>query len=143
MEIITRYKAFDGSEFLDRGKCLTHEDNCNLADNIINKLPSVPDSCDFSNGSGYVQHDYNNLLSVRNEFLEFCKRYTAFKWIQETIDGGFDVDPSWAGRFIDESAPNYISKKWYRFSCIDKKQREWGQPFYANNPEQAENKQLN
>ena len=142
METITKYKAFDGTEYLQESKCIEHESNCKIADSIISKLPAKPDSCDFSSGGGYIQHDYNMLLSVRNEFLEFCKRYTDMKWIQETIDGGFNVDPSWAGRIIGECAPNYISRMWYRFSCVDKKQKEWGQPYYANNG-QGENKRFN
>jgi len=143
MKMITKYKAFDNTEYTDQSKCIEHEANCKQADLIINKLKKVPNSCDFTNGEGYVQHDYSNVLSVRNEFLEFCKRYTTFKWIQETIDGGFDVDASWAGRVIGESAPNYISKMWYRFSCIDKQQREWGQPYYAANKGDRKEVQLN
>lgn len=142
MEMITKYKAFDGTEYLEESKCADHESNCKIADLIMINLPLKPDGFDFSNGSGYIQHDYNNLLNVRNEFLEFCKRYTDHRWIQETIDGVFDVDPSWAGRMIGECAPNYIYKMWYRFACIDKQQKEWGQPYFATN-EQGENKRLN
>ena len=143
MKLITKYKAFDNSEFMDEGRCIEHESNCKQADLIISKLPEKPGSCDFSNGDGYIQHDYNTILNVRNKFLEFCKRYSDHKWIQETIDKGFDVDPSWAGRIIGECAPSYISRMWYRFSCIDNNQREWGQPYYANNPDQAKPIRLN
>ncbi len=93
MEIITKYKAFDGTEYMNEIECVEHESSCKLADLIISKLPRAIDGCDFSNGDGYIQHDYSVILSVRNEFLEFCKRYTTMHWIQETIDGGFDVDP--------------------------------------------------
>lgn len=143
MEVITKYKADDGLEFTDEELCIIHECNCNYGKSIMKKLADRPDSCDFSNGGGYIHHDSLHILSVRNEFLEFCKRYTDHKWIQETIDGGFNVDPSWAGRMIGESAPNSIYKMWYRFSCIDKHGREWGHPYYVINPYKAKNVRLN
>lgn len=144
MEKIIKYKAYDGREFLDSDKCADHEQNCTIASGIVNKIPSKPNGTDFSNGSGYIQHDEANVLAVRNEFLEFVKRYTGdINTIQQTIDEGFSVHPSWAGRMIDECAPNSISKHWYRFMCMDDRFREWGQPFYASNPDSAEQVCLN
>ena len=143
MEAITKFKAFDGLEFFDAVDCELHETNCNLADSIMKALPEKPESCDFSNGSGFIQHKKETLLTVRNRFLEFTKRYSDHKFIQQTIDKGFDADASWAGRIIGECAPNTIYNHWSRFSCIDKSFREWGQPFFAKNPEEATQKQLN
>ena len=143
MKTITKYKAFDGSEFNDKEKCITHEANCRHGLSIISKLPAKPDSCEFSNGGGYIQHDFNEVLNVRNEFLEFCKRFTNHKWIQESIDGGFGVDSSRAGRVIGECTPNSIYKIWYRISCIGKDGREWGQPYYVANPDRAKDIRLN
>ena len=143
MEIITKYRAFAGSEFSGEHECDVHEVNCNYANAIISELEDKPDNCEFSNGGGYIQHDLNEVLRLRIEFLEFCKRYTDHKWIQETINGGFDVDSSWAGRIIGECAPNSIYKVWYRFSCIGKDGREWGQPYYVANPDKATDIRLN
>lgn len=143
METVTKYKAFDGSEFTDRAECMQHEENCAIAEKIMRQIPLKPDGCDFANGSGYLQHSSNTLLQVRNEFLEFCKRYTSHKWLQETIDKGWDAHGSYAGRILDECAPRSISKHWYRFMCIDSDFREWGQPYYASNPDQAKQVRLN
>jgi len=143
MKVITKYEAFDGSEFISEAKCAEHESSCNEIDLIMSALPKKPDSCDFSNGSGYLQHEEDITLNVRNKFLEFAKRYTTHKWIQESIDKGFEIDPSWAGRMISECAPSYISRQWYRFQCMDKQLREWGQPYYASHPEAATQTQLN
>ena len=143
MKVITKYKAYDGVEFTDEKLCHEHERNCDTASNIMVSLPENPDSCDFSNGSGYLQHEAGLLLSVRNEFLEFTKRYTDHKWIQETIDKGFDAHASYESRILGEVLPNSIHKHWYRFSCIDSECREWGQPCYANNPQDGDNLRLN
>ena len=78
-----------------------------------------------------------------NEFLEFIKRYTTFKWVQETIDNP-NSHLSWVTRAIgDSDCPHTIYRMWSRFTCIDKEGREWGQPFYATNPNQAEQIKLN
>jgi hypothetical protein len=143
MEIVTKYKAFDGSEFTSEAACIQHEQNCNIAEKIMQGIPKEPDGCYFANGSGYIQHDKSKLLQTRNEFIEFCKRYSSHKWLQETIDKGWDAHSSWAGRILDECAPRSINKQWYRFSCIDSNFREWGQPYYANNPDQAKQVRLN
>ena len=143
MEKIIKYKADDGLEFTDKSRCTEHEDNCLMAANIMLDLPNIPEGSDFSNGCGYIQHDKDCLLAVRNELLEFFKRYSDHKWIQETIDKGFDAHASYVSRIIGESAPSPISKHWYRFECIDYQFREWGQPYYANNPEEGEQIQLN
>lgn len=143
METITKYKAFDGREFVDPTDCELHETNCKLAEVIMQPMPDKPEGCGFSNGDGYLQHDKEVLLKVRNRFLEFARRYTDHKWVQQTIDKGFDADPSWAGRIIGECAPSTINKHWYRFMCIDNQCREWGQPYYATNPDKAKQIRLN
>ncbi len=143
MQVIKKYKADDGVEFLDANKCKEHEANCKLAKVIMSSLLVKPDSIDFSNGHGYIQHDRSEVLNTRNRFLEFIKRYTDHKWVQATIDGGTDVHPSYVDRMLGESVPTSIWKHWHRFSCIDSQFREWGQPFYANHPEGAKQIQLN
>lgn len=143
MEVITRYKAYDGVEFTDEKLCHEHERNCDTASNIMVSMPEKPDDCGFSNGGGYLQHDKDLLLKIRNEFLGFAKRYTGHKWIQETIDKGFDVHSSYAGRILDECTPQSINRHWHRFMCIDDQGREWGQPYYANNPDKGDQVRLN
>jgi hypothetical protein len=143
MRAITKYKADDGVEFFNAAECGKHETNCNEAARIMEQLPAHPKGCDFTNGSGYVQHDKDTLLKVRNEFLEFAKRYTDHRWIQETIDKGFGAHPSAAGRVLGEVLPRSIDKHWGRFCCIDTEFREWGQHYFALNPEAGKQNRIN
>ena len=143
METITKYKAFDGLEFTDAAECVKHEDNCAEAAHIMSLLPTRPDGCDFSNGSGFLLHDEVTFLNARRSFCEFAKRYTDHKWLQDTIDKELEVDASWAGRIIGEVAPRTISQYWHRFSCTDGDLREWGQPYYALHPHEGTQEQLN
>ena len=144
MEKIAKYKANDGSLFDSEEDCMAHENNCAAAARIMQAIPDKPKGCDFSNGSGFIQHSSGGLLLARTALLELIKeKYTQHKWIQQSIDKGWDAHSSYAGRIIDECCPNSISKHWYRFMCIDDQYREWGQPYYANNPLDAKQVCLN
>lgn len=145
MKEIKKYVSETGAEFFTPEECIEYENNYKLACDIIGKLEPIPinDNCSFANGCGYVQHDINHVISVRNEFLEFIKRYTTFKWIQSTIDNP-ELHLSWATRAISDSCcPHIIYSMWNRFTCIDKIGREWGQQFYANNPDKGVQTRLN
>ena len=144
MQPITRYQADDGVIFTTSAECIQYEANTQLASLIMSKLPTpTVNSCDFSNGAGYIQHNIETVISVRNQFLRFIQQeYSTHRWIQDTIDGA-DIHASYAGRIICECCPSAISKHWYRFQCMDKQYREWGQPYFADNPDKAEQVRLN
>lgn len=145
MKEVIKYVSVTGTEFNTKEECIEHENNYEKACEIIGKLEPIPinDNCSFANGSGYVQHNINNVISVRNEFLEFIKHYTTFKWIQETIDNP-QFHLSWATRAIGDSCcPHIIYGMWARFTCIDSLGREWGQQYYANNPDKGVQTRLN
>jgi len=142
METITKYKAFDGKEFTNKDKCTEYEEQSNLALEVISCIHKAPDSCDFANGSGYIQHEHKDVSIVRNELLELAKFYTDHKWIQQSIDD-HSVDTSWAGRIIGEYCNESLNKAWNRISCIDNQLREWGQPYYASHPNMGQQVKLN
>lgn len=137
METITKFKAIDGKTFNSQSECLDYENLINTINNIMKKLPALPnDSIDFTNGDGFIQHDKNILRSVQVNLLEVIKKYIKHNWVQQTIDDE-NVHPSYVGRLIDDYGLNPLNDAWYRFMCIDKFGREWGQPFYANNPDKG------
>lgn len=138
MEQITKFRAVDGSEFDKESDCVSYEALIVEVETIMRKLDPIPemDGCNFSNGYGFVQQTRAAFLIVKLELLLIAKRYTEFHWIQQTVDDD-TVHLSYAGRIIDECCPRPVNRAWYRLMCIDKQFREWGQPYYANNPEKA------
>lgn len=138
MKTITKFKAIDGKEFTDKEECLNYELLIEKVDTIMALLPPKPNDngCSFSNGDGYLQHNKATLRNAQLQILELCKKYIDHKWIQETIDDE-NVHLSYVGRLIDDYNINPINSAWFRFMCIDKYSREWGQPYYANNPEKG------
>lgn len=66
-------------------------------------------------------------------------QYSQISWITDTIEKGIqECHPIWAGRMIDGYFQRSISTLWYRFMCIDKECREFGQPYYANEKNQQD-----
>lgn len=141
MEAITKFKAKDGIEFVSEQECVEYELLIDEVNSIMSSLPNRPDGSDFANGSGYVQHDKTILQRVRLRLLFVCQRYIDHKWIQQTINNE-NVHPSYVGRLIDEYGINPLSKAWYRFLCMDSNSREWGQPYFATNPDSAKQVRL-
>ena len=142
MREVLKYQANDGKLFDSKDSCISHEEKLTQVSDIICQLEPKPDSCDFSNGSGYVQQYEDVFLKVRRELLELAKADTDHKWIQQSIDDR-TVDPSWAGRIIGECCIDALYRAWNRFSCIDKDFKEWGQPYFTTHQNEAINKRLN
>lgn len=140
MQAIHKFKADDGSEFNTATACVEYEALCAEVAEIMSTLPAPPidDGCRFSNGDGYLQHEAATLERARVSILKIAQRFIKEPpWLQQTIDDPAAYHPSWAGRLIDDCCPRPVKSAWYRFMCIDKQGREWGQPYYANNPEEA------
>lgn len=145
MEVITRFKANDGTIFDDQSKCMEYDLLISKTINIMSDMESVPQDTDFVNGSGFVQHKPEKVLEVKRKLLELIKTKINHDWIQQTIDalGTQNVHPSWVSRLLGDYGIKCLNSAWHRFSCIDSRYREWGQPYFANNPEKGDQKRLN
>ncbi len=142
METITKYKAIDGKEFTDKDECIKYEILIERVNSIMKLIPESPRSSDFANGSGFIQHNPQSLKNVKISLLTICKEYIDHKWIDQTINDP-TVDPSWVSRLLGDYGINPLYYAWNRFNCIDKDNREWGQPYFATHPEKAKNVCLN
>lgn len=138
MEQIIKFRAIDGKEFSDEWQCVKYEQLYEKVDDIMSLLPPKPnnDNCNFANGEGFFQHNKATLRKVEIQILELCKVYIDHDWIQSAIDGE-KVHPSNIARLLGDYNIKPIDNAWGRFMCIDKYSREWGQPYYANNPEEG------
>jgi hypothetical protein len=138
MKAIVKYKAIDGREFITMKDCTDYELLIDRVETIMSRLPKLPknDECDFANGHGYIQHDKEILLSVWNNLLEEFKSKIDHKWLDESKD--MKSHPSWVSRLVGDYGIAPYERAWYRMHCVDKECREFGQPFYATNPDKAE-----
>jgi hypothetical protein len=143
MKTITKYVANDGSEHTATDACLKRDVLCAAVDSVMSLIPPRFDDkgCNYSNGHGYWQHDADRAATVRHGLLTLAKEHIPHRWIDESLADP-SVDSSWAGRIISEG-PEPIYTAWCRIQCMDKQWREWGQTYYANNPDSAETVCLN
>jgi hypothetical protein len=149
MKQIIKWIAEDGAEFNSREACDEYERLCADVQEVLSKLPKIPDlpECSFENGGGYLQHSEETIKPARDDILHLALKNgvggtSIEKWITAMLNGE-DVHASWPGRAIDECCPAPLRRAWYRFMCMDSQWREWGQPYYANHPEEAKQIRLN
>jgi hypothetical protein len=132
MKKITKYEAFDGKVFNTEKECLDYEKIIEKVDEIMKPFGKRPDNSNFTNGSGFLQHEKSDVEKAKSELLrlgnEIFKCSTNFGFI---------------GRYFDDSGYDCLYRAWGRLSSIDNKSREWGQTYYALNPNEGKQIQLN
>lgn len=143
-KLVAKYKADDGAEFNNEADCIAHEALCAEIAEVVRLLPPRPqyDGGRFANGGGYIQHDEKTFHMVREALLRIANRLFPHKWLAEALEKHSEVHASYPGRIIYETSPP-VARAWYRFMCTDKSLREWGQPYYADYPHEAEQVRLN
>lgn len=144
MKSITKYVSEDGVEFDNEQACAAYEKTCAQVRAVMAPLGIKPDlpGCGFANGDGYLQHRPTVVASVRADLLAIADSIMPHRWFKESAADP-SVHPSWAGRMIDEMQGKCLREAWYRFMCMTPDGREYGQPYYANNPDQAKDVRLN
>ena len=138
MKIITKYQAIDGHEFVDEATCLNHEAILRNIEMVMSHLIKSPESYEFQNGHGFIQQRPSDVELVKNAIIDM--------WMgDEQICMGARQHPArlsiLARIFSDCNSP--LQKPWHRLCCIDDCYREWGQMFFAINPDQGEQVKLN
>jgi len=135
MKQITKWQADDGTEFTDEIVCLDYELLCGKVTKIMSAFPVPPEGCVFANGGGYLQLSEEVVTTVRNQILDLIATKIDHHWVEESRDPR--IHTSWVARLVGDYNIRPLSAAWERLSCIDNQWREWGQPYYANNPDEG------
>ena len=135
MQSITKFKSKDGKEFNSAQECLKYEDILERVEDILKHLPSY-DDISFSNGEGYIQHERGVKQSLEKDIVALANKYFAPKEPYTQFN-------YYLGRIIDDSGMRCLNSLTYKIMCIDDLNREWGQPYFAINPDKGIQKQLN
>lgn len=138
MRQIAKFVADDGAEFETIEECAAYEAlTAEVAEvvSLLRPLPKLP-GCSFENGAGFIRHDPVTFRRVRRTLLQIANRIHPHDWFTKSMDDE-SIHPSWACRMISECCPRPLDRAWMRIYCTDKQYREWGQPFYAENPDKA------
>lgn len=136
----TIFVANDGSRWDTAEQALARDALIVEVDRIMAPMGKRPEGSDFANGAGCIQHVPATLALVRSRLYEASRPALGWWYDDQKKRHGrepVDAHASWFTRMLDgKNGP--LSTAWYRFQCIDQSGREWGQPYFANNPDQAE-----
>ena len=146
MKKIIKWKSIDGKEFYSKVECSEYEVLINLVKKVIEPLGSKPEitGCGFENGKGYLQHTREKIEKVTRDLLRLIENEIDHELIKQTIENPIEKHISWAASLVSGySKFDPVSKGLYRLQCVDEYFREWGQPYFALNPEKGEQVKLN
>lgn len=125
--ILKKFKAFTGRLFDSEDECKKYESLINKINKIMNNLNPIPDDIEFQNGGGYIKQDKDKVKNAKREILEIGRK------LYKTPDLSF----GWMSRYADDSSNIELYTAWGRLSNIDIQYREWGQGYYAANPDKG------
>lgn len=130
MTIETKYKAEDGTIFDQISKCQSYEQQCLQIDYIMAFMGLEPEdpSCRFANGGGYIQHSIEEVNKARTAIMKLGMAILNIK----DSPGEYMI-----GRAFDDNNNKALYNAWKRLWCCDAQGREWGQMYYALNPEKG------
>jgi hypothetical protein len=138
MKTITKYQAVDGSEWNTKQQALDRDVLCERVKSIMHDWPKVNDEdCSFINGHGFIQLSEEFVMKKRTALLKLIAKHIDHKWVQQSLDDP-GIHPSWVERVLSDSDLKPIYVAWLNLGCIDKRWRQWGQPYYAKNPDEGD-----
>lgn len=135
MERISLFKTADGKTFSTPEEALKYESIMREVQNFLLAFAENED-IDFSNGDGYIQHPIGTRDKMGKKLVELYNRW--FKPEEPFINFSY-----YLARLIDDSSMKCLNHLSYRIMCIDREDREWGQPYFADNPGTGKDKKLN
>lgn len=126
------YEAEDGARFDTLERARGHDALCAAVADAVAPLRPVPEG-DFGNERrGYVQQDPGVVRAVKVRLVGIAAGL-GMGWFAERLKEAADIHPmSYAGRYMDDGAPQPLRLAWWRLTRIDDRGREWEQPFALN-----------
>jgi hypothetical protein len=131
MKEITKFVAWDGSEFSTRYDCCIYERLYMEIRTVMSRLKRAPES----GTETFVQQEKEVFLGVQHDLVVIFERLHPLmtdqhtKWARDaTRPAGFTL----VGRYMDDCGPGILNSAWRRIMCVDHIFREWGQPYYAH-----------
>jgi hypothetical protein len=138
MKTVTYYVAKDGSEHKT-------EAGAKERDALIRRVRAAMEPlgkqqrdphCRFSNGGGYVPHSKEAIGKARAALIVISREVLAWYFRDSKVNPE-EAHASWFCRIIDGSC-GPLDMAWSRLARIDELGREWGQMYYAINPDKGE-----
>ena len=122
MKKLTVYESVDGMRWDTEAECLERDRLMEEISGIMSKLNPKPKDplCHFANGDGYIQQDLETVQIVRAEIHDLAVKL---------------------GSRVNGKRDRPLHRSLNRLRATDSQGREWGQPYFANHPEEAESQE--
>lgn len=138
MKAVTKYQSDDGKIFDTEKEAIARDSKALSIKDAYKLLKPIPknDGCDFANGKGFIQQDPLKVQEFKRQILLLgaIHHEKMAEWAKDPIS----VHPqSIVGRILSD-CDDLLYRAWSRVMCIDDKWREWGQPYFAINPDKGE-----
>lgn len=136
MKEVTRYQSNDGKIWEDAMNAQKRDNQIELTKIAMKPLDTGSLDINNSNSRGYIIHKMENIRTTKKSLIELSKSNLPEGWLENSSVTPMDIHPSYFARFIDNDGP--LSRAWSRMCCIDDEGKEYGQMFYAINPDKAD-----
>lgn len=113
MKEVVAWECDDGRRFFVLDSALKWEREVLECSAVVREVPLETPKFLDPNGGNYFQHP----VGARSRLEDACRTQSPFRHPREASEG----DSPW-------------SDLWFRLACMDEKDREWGQPYFANHP---------
>jgi hypothetical protein len=130
MRVVTRYQANDGTDFASQQACEEYDRLCTEILQISDLVPPVGEIHDGE----WVQLNPSNVLAMQRGLVEVFERLKPnlkgphTEWAR---NAAVPAGNTLVGRYIDDCGPAPLRHAWGRLCCIDRRFRQWSQPYYA------------
>lgn len=133
MKKITQYQSESGVVYNNETAAIKEDAYFESCNQILTLLPNAKDY-NFDSGQGYLQCDPEKVKIASKSFLKLAGEYFGqeFKHVNGIV-----------GRYISDSSTKAFNELSYRLSSIDSQNGMWGQIYYALNPHEGKQIQLN
>lgn len=136
MQAITKIQAVDGKLFDNEADCVKHEKMIEEIKATMSTLNPIPTDCEFSNGDGFIRQDISTVSKAMVHIADIAGIEKRPEFINDPFACRFGI----IGRFIDDGGNAHLWRAWSRFMNMDHLGREWGQSYFARNPEKGKQK---
>jgi hypothetical protein len=143
----TKYVTEDENQFDSPIDALKHELLLYRVNDALSQLPPRPKSMEFSNGKGYILHNRYVAMNAYLQLVGIARDYIGEEMREVESRPGFKgwgiETAEWFDFHFSRVGDNpTLSHAFYRFRAMDSSFREWGQIYFALNPNEGLNVRL-
>jgi len=142
MKEVKKYESIDGLIFDSASECEEHEKIISDVEDAMKDINPVPKDNEFISGNGFVKQDPETVKKAMIRIIEISGIDLEDRK-EDFLLNPFRYRYSVIGRILSEGYNNSLDNAWCRFARMDDSYREWGQQYFAHNPNEGKQFEIN